>query len=1666
MQWLAVLLFALATREVGAAKYPLISNPKCFTTRPGTANQTKEIKIGVRSPLYHKVTSALIEILFSEYLGFKVSAYDLSSADDTSWGVDMAAGEYHIDIVNPKVKGETAMLSQYVTSVPKIVNDFGSVGFTLRRGLYVTPGVVQADTYATWYKWYATGANIQSNNFFKYSGAEATNMKNLVQGAGATWPVCAKSWCGSGALQGFWASPECQANPANCALVLVDSADTGQVEQLTKNFKLHFVHAFLGKTSSTNALSTKVKEVAASGKNVVFVWDMPDGLPLSLKAKRIAFPDWFPGCDVLSGTPTGTLKCDFADQDLHMLAAQSVRTFAGEAWWVLTKFGIFISDVEAMLKNTVEGGGTATPFGAACSWIKSNPTRVDQWAPKCITNPPAVYGDGDLKFFTNSLSCEAVLAEFPTKTTKTCFNASMNPWDNNQIPSAQPGKVNRQAQTIKFCYRTWTSAQIANDVAVILLNEFLGYSVVQVDMTGKSTADWNKHLKMGGCDVDLEQWQVVKSSDKYINAVIQEKTILNPGSIGYNGRSGLWVTPGMLDHPNGSPMANYWKYYTDITDAKTSRIARYDELGQVPTYPPTPMAYTGGSNKCTSAWCAGGAYAGFYVPEHCKPDTSKCFSVMMAVSVYDTGYFETLGNALKLNMIYGYYGWGLLGLIDNIKKNATTDVVFYWYAPDPVLVKLGANRISFPDPSNGCNKDRDNNNLTKSYLDCDYPVTPLQKMIAARVKNDAPEAYYSLSLLFISKEDINNMLKQYKSGGGDYTNSFDVACWWINQSVETVQSSFAPKCISDPTPMANLKQGEKFWDASKEVCEVLSCKKDEVVIQGTTNCRVCPSGQLPDPQDPFACKPCDTGMTPNRTLGQCTLCPLGHVCKFGAETPLKCEAGKFTGEQGKTECTDCQKGKFQPAAGQSACEACPGSMTTKTPLSKKALDCLCPENFYKPLNVTNHMGYAVAPGITMCKVCPPGMVCSEGSDQMNIPCDGSVKTPPKPTSPWNAGVHPVPKVGHMVRCDNPLSAYKCLGESGCPGNGVELCLQGLEGIACGRCRDKWFRDGDKCSKCNDVETSNTVFPALPIVVGPVCIVVLYLFSRDGINKWNSPGNSLAATLFVSLVYVQTLAAIRTCFIQPPKIANDGTSFSDYTYDLVSLLRPQCTTFTNFKTAFVGKLMIPVVVLIFFLVVFLISVIVGLSKKNLRMDGDVLSNCYWAVFNTFFIGIAQQTFTLFQCYPHPNGDRSMRSQADVLCYEGEWNTLVGIAGASVIAFCGGFLVLNIWIIIMAPKRFNEDRFRKRWKFLFIKFRPSCWWWGVVLLIKGIWLNLPTVLFDYGAAQILWLQAAVVGYQMVCFAQIPWRVFTVNILDILSHSVLVFLFGFVTHFVDMGDMDADDFGVPYLLFAMFPLLFGFCVAVHFLKARFLCSAEQDWDRAADELYKAFHAACDDKKRLLHILPQLPFADVIQLNGVKNLLEVEMGFNNRPNTMTDQMLLKMSSRTRLISDFHTAALSRESLSDNTADEGKVVEEVNSKSGNSEESLQESISKMKGMMRPNDAWLCTALESAVAGRTYDVDKLRKVKTETKLREDVDTAFEVPQENMLRFQLMHGMFQAFSPRVVPELGMTSPRSGAATPRSGQGTPRSNMGTPRGGLMYSPRSQGTPPDSPRTPLDQ
>merc|ERR1712151_1345168 len=94
------------------------------------------------------------------------------------------------------------------------------------------------------------------------------------------------------------------------------------------------------------------------------------------------------------------------------------------------------------------------------------------------------------------------------------------------------------------------------------------------------------------------------------------------------------------------------------------------------------------------------------------------------------------------------------------------------------------------------------------------------------------------------------------------------------------------------------------------------------------------------------------------------------------------------------------------------------------------------------------------------------------------------------------------------------------------------------------------------------------------------------------------------------------------------------------------------------------------------------------------------------------------------------------------------------------------------IIMAPKYFQYTQYQMRYKFLFLKFHAEAYWWGLVILLKMLLINLSMVIASNGVDQMFLVMTVNIVYTVGIFLVFPYRHRVANALEVLSGFATVY------------------------------------------------------------------------------------------------------------------------------------------------------------------------------------------------------------------------------------------------------------------------------------------------------
>jgi len=1024
---------------------------------------------------------------------------------------------------------------------------------------------------------------------------------------------------------------------------------------------------------------------------------------------------------------------------------------------------------------------------------------------------------------------------------------------------------------------SWDSAKLASHVVKILAEEVLGYDS-RISGTGSSSA--SGLYATAGClqpndfatdpqcsgqpafihHASLEVWGLSKiTSMREKLAAWPEVIPEDAGNMGYEGVEGTYIFTQQREEAyqaEGLPLDYYrsydahwrtpWQYFdnytafdpADLRPCNETRLMDSTEMRNYINVTGDRDGVVENPDGTLSARCWFGSW--WFAPA-CRSRPEQCVPSVTG----SNGWFvhDFMQRAAKFNMPMALTVGKTNAKYRSVARQRRC--LPYWFQPDSSFIDLSPSILTFP-PYNALERAQ---KIRTSMAD----NSRLSKWIHNRLGVQASRLRTFLLRVSFTMDSINELLLENKLQNNSTHES--VACNWIRGN-EHLWSPWIPiktECI----PGMGLASAAGFFVEDRALA---------------STCAWCPPGRhsaeyLDHLGPSHVCSRCQPGRSqPNPGQQEC-----------GA-----CDPGRFADAPESQECRYCAYGAFQNNSESTACTECPQPMTTRILGAVGASTCICPRDMYK----SRQEGAAVP-----CIACPQGMECELGSAEEHIP---------RAVGASSRGEYPRPLPMYYATYSEPLSVYLCLDEVSCPGGSLETCGENMYGAACGRCAEGHYRlVNGGCRKCRTFAQTKGFLIVVVVIAGPVVCFFLSKFSGSPLHEWGSSANAIIAIAFLVVVYAQYIAVVRMCYLVYPERLGSMIEWTAFTLEAMAPVRPECTDFADFELGFAFRLLMPVYALAIFAATWLVSRIVEKASALLRLpgrlaalchlDGHAVMGCYGGAYNAFFIGIAAQIFALFQCYLHPNGRSSLRTSPDVLCGSEVWGALLWPAVLAIVVFCVGALALFAYVSWKAPSQFHDEVFRRKWAFLFMKFRPSIFWWGMVLLVKGVWINLATVIFNAGHLQLAWLTLGLMTYLVVSFGLLPWRSLTVAVLDVFTHAALVLLLSLLPHFALPGPATAREAAGLGLACCLAPLLGTCAVVLAQLHLRIRPTTPLQWQAQAESLAAVFRRLGEAEEAEL-VLQVLPTADLWTLAAVERMLLAEMVGDHLPPGIKPSRRLSM--------------------------------------------------------------------------------------------------------------------------------------------------------------------------------
>lgn len=489
----------------------------------------------------------------------------------------------------------------------------------------------------------------------------------------------------------------------------------------------------------------------------------------------------------------------------------------------------------------------------------------------------------------------------------------------------------------------------------------------------------------------------------------------------------------------------------------------------------------------------------------------------------------------------------------------------------------------------------------------------------------------------------------------------------------------------------------------------------------------------------------------------CEECPAGKQQPAAGEVNCDlCPAGTSKAVKSTEDCAPCRAGYYQNDWGAETCKKCPEGTTTVLLRATQVADCVCIEG---TIDVSTS-------GATHCVPCTDGLSCPDGStvEKLKIGSTDDLEKNPEIAS------------GYFSWMQDPTEVFKCPGTH-CPGGRPGTCEGGRLGPTCDECGAGMYWADDECRSCE-------VSIVAAWVAGPflvlLAMVLAYYVTDEKYTARASLGECATIGGDMMVAFVQQLGILSAVSVPWPVTLKNLFQFSSvFVLNLQSL---------GFSCASSGGVQQYAMSALFFIAVatampclgYLTQICSCMRHRGLNWDfykticvtGKFLQSGFTTMCN---IGLVP-----FMCFLHPNGRRSILKYPHTFCGSSE-HGMMQLFGILVLVLSLTHFILCCWASWKAPTWSVVSPKRIRGIGFFIgNFRPSSWWFGLVLLTRGPLLSLPVVLAPNTHGIQL---ASMLCVLLVSFAWqlwfLPWKAPILNLVDAISTALFLILLAVSLH-----------------------------------------------------------------------------------------------------------------------------------------------------------------------------------------------------------------------------------------------------------------------------------------------
>ena len=932
--------------------------------------------------------------------------------------------------------------------------------------------------------------------------------------------------------------------------------------------------------------------------------------------------------------------------------------------------------------------------------------------------------------------------------------------------------VNGDGETypVGFFTGNWAGSFAANCMAAILTEEILGYNVyMNFDALGsgqvaayyaiagcRTPNDSNDRGCMQGATryhIQMEAWVGGYPQDwNFIQKTYPTMAPKDLGTMGYNGFStsyfpkpvqqNAYSTAGVAlqyyRNWNASwyTPSTYFGSFSSIDTARlmpcTESIMSDDQImrrhvkftGDVDGVVITNDQYAG---KCFDSW--------WWASPSCRGDTSRCVPYLTAGTGWQLEEMMQKYTIFNMPVACAVAAtWG-----DYTTLPQESNMIFYWWTPDPTFLDLAPITVKFPDY-----KAED---YLRGLLTSESSAATVSAVSSRDMQILAPLVERFADLVYLPMREMDTMLLDHKTRLLDNSEESwrNVTCNWLRNNRAMWQTWIPDETVCFP--------GFGLYDS------VLKQFTDDRNVTNKIICQACEPGTYSQKiTDGFG----DTQI--------CVPCEVGTSQASGASLSCKaCKAGEYQAAPGQQECMRCPAGTYQDENGQTVCKFCPADTNTLGVGSVAASDCGCQKD-YIDMDRT---------GAYNCVKCIEGMKCPALSSLVDLERGES-----------DLGETFLPQIlaGYYTPTSAPTEVFRCGSAAACPGGAPGSCSGGLVESPCSACPAGETWTGSTCEDCAGWRQA-----IWGLAVGGVFVMLtmMYYLTTSKVTAKATVLFATTASFGMLVMSMQNMGLIGMMTVEWP-LKLDG---------LFSICKFLLLDIDSYGFSCIAGQSEPIryllSALIFPVGVAWLTICWGVSKlfsERYHWNGSKVVSCIGAFLQVGFSTMSATSLAPMMCYKHPNGLRSILKYPGVLCGTADHDMMLVMGWILLTVFVLGFVALCTFAVSMVPKwsAQRQDHLVAAVRFLVFRFRLDSWWFGVPLLVRGPLINLPVVLAtDFPPIQVVCIAMILTTMMVLQMLSWPWKVPMLNLTDCIVGFCMVLLVTTSTLYLNVVDETMYEF-----------------------------------------------------------------------------------------------------------------------------------------------------------------------------------------------------------------------------------------------------------------------------------